>query len=183
MSWAAAAIGLTLHGLIDGVALAAAVNAEAGLVALAGIGAFLAIFLHKPFDSLTIGTLMAADGRSPTARNLFNLSYALVTPLGVVLFSLLTVGDDHSSNALGLALAFAGGAFICIAASDLLPELQFHRHDLFALSLALIAGIGLAWSTVYLEAAGHDHLHHHGSHSSAHDESEHDHPHDHGHEH
>lgn len=185
MSWAAAAIGLTLHGLIDGVALAAAVNAEAGLVAMAGIGAFLAIFLHKPFDSLTIGTLMAADGRSTASRNLFNLAYALVTPLGVVLFTLLTVEEGHSSTALGLALAFAGGAFICIAASDLLPELQFHRHDLAALSIALVAGIGLAWSTIYLEAGGHDHLHDHGTHpATVHDQNDHDHSHDHeGHEH
>lgn len=181
--WATAAIGLTLHGLIDGVALAAAVNAEAGLVTLAGIGAFLAVFLHKPFDSLTIGTLMAADGRSHASRNLFNLAYALVTPLGVVLFTLLTVEEGHSSNALGLALAFAGGAFICIAASDLLPELQFHRHDLAALSLALLAGVGLAWSTIFLEASGHDHLHDHGTHpAAAHGESD-DHDHDHSHDH
>ena len=55
--------GITLLAPAACVALAAAVNAEAGLVTLAGIGAFLAVFLHKPFDSLTIGTLMAADGR------------------------------------------------------------------------------------------------------------------------
>jgi zinc and cadmium transporter len=181
LPWATAAVGLTLHGLIDGVALAAAVHAEAGLMALAGIGAFLAVFLHKPFDSLTIGTLLAADGRSPAIQVAFNLAYALVTPLGVVLFSLLTIEQGHSGSALGLALAFAGGAFICIAASDLLPELQFHHHDLAALSVALIAGIGLAWSTIYLEAGGHDHLHDHGNHAvPAHTEND-DHTHAHSH--
>jgi zinc and cadmium transporter len=40
---------------------------------------------------------------------------------------------------------------VCIATSDLLPELQFHRHDRAALSIALVAGIALAWSTVLLE--------------------------------
>ena len=49
-SLAGAAVGLTLHSLVDGVAMAAAVKADEGssLVAVAGFGAFLAVFLHKP---------------------------------------------------------------------------------------------------------------------------------------
>lgn len=178
-SWASAAIGLTLHGLVDGVALAAAVTAESGHVALAGIGAVLAICLHKPFDSLTIGTLLAAGGRTPNFRHGVNLAYALVTPLGVLLFALFAHDQPNAQGTLGMALAFAGGAFICIAASDLLPELQFHRHDLAALSIALIAGITLAWSTVFLEASGHDHLHSPATatHEHGHSEAEHDHEH------
>ena len=30
---------------------------------------------------------------------------------------------------VGYALAFAAGAFLCIALSDLLPEIHFHSHD------------------------------------------------------
>ncbi len=180
LPWATAAVGLALHGLIDGVALAAAVNAESEFVAWAGIGALLAIALHKPFDSLTIGTLMAAAGRSSTTRHVTNLLYALVTPVGVLMFTLLAKGGGEAPAALGPTLAFAGGAFICIAASDLLPELQFHRHDLAALSIALLAGIGLAWGTVWLEASGHDHLHgHEGPAHVGHDHEHHDHGPDH----
>jgi zinc and cadmium transporter len=33
---------------------------------------------------------------------------------------------------------------LCIASSDLLPELQFHSHDRFKLSVALLAGLSIA---------------------------------------
>src|SRR5262249_13608999 len=62
-SWSGVLLGLTLHGLTDGIAVAAAIQVEAGEPhgGLAGLGTFLAVVLHKPFDSLTIGTLMAAS--------------------------------------------------------------------------------------------------------------------------
>jgi zinc and cadmium transporter len=154
---------MTLHGLMDGVALAAAVkiDAEHGhgnapLGMLFGIGTFIAVLLHKPFDALTIGTLMAAGGWSINKRHVVNLLYALMTPLGVALFLLgaskfLAVQDEW----LGCVLSFAGGAFVCIATSDLLPELQFHSHDRFKLSFSLLLGVALAWGIVFLESAGH----------------------------
>ncbi len=175
LSWGAAAIGLTLHGLIDGVAIAAAVMAEQGqaLTALAGLGTLLAVALHKPFDALTIGALMTAAGRSVAARHWLNVLYATVTPLGVLLFYALSARIGEPSAGLGQVLAFAAGAFICIASSDLLPELQFHGHDRMKLSLALIVGIALAWATVLVEG-GHDHPR---DHEDTH-EAEHDHPHE-----
>ncbi len=174
LSWIGVAIGLTLHGLIDGLTLAAAVRAEEGHeVLLAGIGACLAVALHKPFDSLTIGTLMASAGQSTFARQIANAAYALVTPLGVVLFYTLSSTEPGSQVGLGQTLGFAAGAFLCIATGDLLPELQFHRHDRLALSVSLLAGIALAWGTVFLETSGHDHFH-------GHDEPAH---HDHAHSH
>jgi zinc and cadmium transporter len=181
-SWTGVAIGLTLHGLIDGVTLAAAVQAEAseGVWVLAGIGTLLAVGLHKPFDSLTITTLMTASGKSVSARQAINAAYALVTPLGMFLFYALSHSGGQQSG-VGETLGFAAGAFLCIATSDLLPELQFHRHDRTALSLALLAGIALSWSTVFLESAGHDH-HHHPPAVEEHDH-DHEHDHEHGHEH
>ena len=91
VSWVAAFVGLALHGLLDGVAVAAAIQAESGSAhaeALAGIGTFLAVVLHKPFDSLMIGTLMAARGSSRRWRHITNLLYACVTPLGIAAFFL-----------------------------------------------------------------------------------------------
>jgi len=179
-AWWGAALGLTLHGLIDGVALAAGVVAEqeGNSVAMwAGLGTFLAIFLHKPFDSLTIGTLMTA-GHAPRKTQLIaNILYALVAPAGVAIFYVYA-GNVTGSHAtlLGAALGFAAGAFICIAASDLLPELQFHTHDRGTLSVALLAGVVLAWAIVFVESAGHDHHHGHEGHSHA----EHGHDHEHG---
>jgi zinc and cadmium transporter len=146
LSWIGTALGLTLHSLLDGLALGAAVAARSdGDSGLAGIGTALAIILHKPFDAMAVSTLMATSGCSRFSRQMLNGLFALATPLGVVLFYL---GASHfaSSNAvfLGCALAFCAGTFLCIASSDLLPELQFHSHDRFKLSLALMAGLGIA---------------------------------------
>ncbi len=167
-AWTGAAIGLTLHSLVDGVAVAAAVRADdvAGVVAWAGAGTALAVALHKPFDSLSIGTLMAAAGRSLGSRHLLTALYSLVTPLGALVFYVFA-GQLTHEQPLGPALGFAAGAFLCIATSDLLPELQFHRHDRMALSVALLAGIAMAWSMIYLEADGHHHADDEATHAHA----------------
>jgi zinc and cadmium transporter len=145
LSWVGTALGLTLHSLLDGLAMAAAVEATARGHGLAGIGTALAVILHKPFDAMAVSTLMTAGGSSRFSRQLLNALFSLATPLGVVLFYL---GANHiaSSNGifLGCALAFCAGTFLCIASSDLLPELQFHSHDRLKLSVALLLGVGIA---------------------------------------
>ena len=146
LSWVGTALGLTFHSLLDGLALAAAVEAGAhNHVRLAGLGVALVVILHKPFDALAISTLMTAGGSSRFSRHLLNGLFALASPLGAVLFCL---GVSHFAGSdatfLGGALAFCAGTFLCIASSDLLPELQFHSHDRFKLSLALLAGLAIA---------------------------------------
>ena len=185
LSWVGAGIGMTLHGAVEGIALAAAVTAEcqepaapgvaAPLAAWAGLSAFLAIFLHKPFDSLTILTLMSASGASTGRRHLINAAYATVIPLGVLLYLFAWQHSGTDANQfLGRSLGFAAGTFLCIATSDLLPELQFHSHDRFKLSLALVLGLALAWALVLLEAKGHDH-HEHAAQPAVGSDAHHDH--------
>ncbi len=162
LSWGGAALGLTLHTLIDGIALAASVAAEwhaHSRGVLMGVGTFLVIILHKPFDAMAIGTLMASGGWSRLTRHWVNGLFALANPLGVVLFYL---GARHYGEGappfLGAALAFTAGSFLCIATIDLLPELQFHEHDRVKLSLALLAGLGFAALLGQFETSGHGHL-------------------------
>ena len=165
LRWSGAAIGLTLHSLLDGVALAASVSAahddETSL--LAGLGTFLVVLLHKPFDSLTLGTLMAAGRQTAARRHIVNLGFALLVPIGAVLFMFgMSAGEDGGmqSALLSAALAFAAGTFLCIALSDLLPELQFHHHDRIKLSIALVLGLAVAWGVAKLEASTHAHEQH-----------------------
>ena len=145
----------TLHTLLAGVALAASVQAEwhgGNLVGLAGFGTFLVIFLHKPLDSMTIGTVMAVGHRSRRARHLVNAAFGLVVPLGVALFFLgVGGGDEPTPRLLSSALAFSAGTFLCISLSDLLPELQFHQHDRIKLSMALLVGLAVAWGAGLVE--------------------------------
>jgi zinc and cadmium transporter len=146
LSWVGTALGLTLHSLLDGLALAAAVEAGArGHVQLAGLGVALVVILHKPFDAMAISALMTASGSSRFSRHVLNSLFALASPIGAVLFYL---GASQFAGSdvvfLGRALAFCAGTFLCIASSDLLPELQFHSHDRFKLSVALLAGLTVA---------------------------------------
>ena len=75
-------------------------------------------------------------------------------PIGALLFY-FGVGHlvDARDYVVGVALAFSAGAFICIALSDLLPEVQFHSHDKAKLTLAFILGIALAYTIGSLEPA------------------------------
>jgi zinc and cadmium transporter len=80
--------------------------------------------------------------------------FALVSPIGAVLFYFGASRFANSDTAfLGCALAFCAGTFLCIASSDLLPELQFHSHDRLKLSVALLAGLTVAVLIKYFEAA------------------------------
>lgn len=158
LSWVGVAVGLALHTAIDGVALGASVVAEshsAGTVVFAGAGTFLAVLLHKPLDALAITSVMAASGRSSRLRMLVNLAFAMMCPIGALLFYLGVGGAP--GPAVGCALGFSAGVFLCISLADLLPEVQFHRHDRLKLSAALLAGIAVAWAIGLLEHAGHDH--------------------------
>lgn len=157
LSWSGAAFGLTLHSLIEGVALAAAVAHEQNAARLAGIGTLLVILLHKPFDSMTIATLMTHGGWSLSSRHVVNGLFALAIPVGVLIFRFGLMGEGSGGETLAAALAFAAGTFLCIALSDLLPELQFHHHDRVKLSAALLLGLAVAWGIVQLEGATHQH--------------------------
>lgn len=66
---------------------------------------------------------------------------ALATPFAAVLtFALVS---NVSKPLLGALLAGAGGSFIYIAASDLIPE--SHRSRGLSATLALCCGILIAW--------------------------------------
>lgn len=146
--WKAAAIGLALHSLLGGVALASAEMAsDHGSWAISG-GVFLATLLHKPADALTITSLMRRGGVRSRASHIVNFLFALMIPLGALAFSLgestltsLPFGTIESFT--GAALAFSAGTFLCISLSDLLPELHFHSHDRVKLSISLLAGVGI----------------------------------------
>ncbi len=162
VGWVGALAGLAVHTVLNGLALAAAVQAacehDHGL-ALAGFGVFLGVALHKPFDAMTITMLMRAAGVRRSRILLANGGFALMILAGVGLFFLGVEGSPNEAAWTGLALAFSAGTFLCIALSDLLPELQFHSHDRLKLTAALLLGIGIAWGTGVLEKGVHAHAH------------------------
>jgi len=170
-AWCGAFAGLALHSLADGAALAASVRADAdhGAGWLAGFATFLAVLLHKPFDAAIIGTLMLNAGVSSRGRSIANALYALVVPLGAVVFlGSLRVFGGQQEAILGMAMAIAAGAFLCIAAADLLPEVQFHSHDRVLLTASLTLGLAIAWGITVMERSTHSHSQAHAHHADGH---------------
>ncbi len=160
LRWGPAAIGLAVHSLAGGIAMASAVTADfqvgRGLVG-AGLGVFVATLVHKPADALTITALMLESGAGRRYAHAINLAFALMIPAGVLLFCMGTGGllPISAGSWTAAALAFSAGTFLCIALSDLLPELHFHSHDRLKLSAALLAGFGLMVGVALMEPSGH----------------------------
>ncbi len=184
-SWVGLFVGLAIHSLMDGVALSASVVAEAKHATSAhswiGLGTFLAVALHKPLDALSVMSLMRAAHWPRRSLNIVNVLFALTCPLGALLFwfGISHVTVEHSGF-IGCILGFSAGFFLCIALSDLLPEVAFHSHDRFRLSASLLLGVALAVGIEMMHTHSHDHGHgekHHGSHGAdeKHGHSHHDH--------
>ena len=148
LHWGVAAFGLALHTLTGGVALASVVTVGArspsGITA-GVVGVFVSTLVHKPADALTIVSLMLRAGVPRVRVHLVNFGFALMIPLGAALFQvgIGRLDGANSDRVTAATLAFSAGTFLCVALSDLLPELQFHAHDRWKLSGALLFGVAL----------------------------------------
>ena len=188
-SWIGLCIGLTLHTLFDGMAIAASVSADSlslndGTILL-GFGTFMAVLLHKPLDAMSITTVMAVSGWSSRSCQLVNVGFALMNAVGAALFYFgiqRFAGDQQL--VIGLALGFSAGVFLCISLADILPEVQFHRHDRVKLSTALLLGVVVAYAIGFLESPhqhGHAEPHSHAEDTHGEHGGQDEHGHDEGH--
>ena len=153
-------VGLTIHTFMNGFGLAGSVSSDmhqSAAVGLPGLAMFLAIALHKPADALAISTVLWRKGVPKGRLALVQIGFALTIPLGAAAFirAEKIIASDLANQLTGAALAFSAGTFLFIALSDLLPEVQFHRHDRVPLALALIAGVLFMGGIGYLEDLGH----------------------------
>ncbi|MEM9415832.1 MAG: ZIP family metal transporter [Planctomycetota bacterium] len=160
LSWGGAAIGLILHSVIAGIGLGAAMKSESGPefdAVLPGLAILIVIVLHKPFDSMTLLALVVKGGHSHRRAHLINALFALAVPSGAALFIFgIASGAVEHSAVVSYAMGFAAGVFLCIALSDLLPELHFHRHDAGKLTVCLAIGLALAWTINFFEMKNHN---------------------------
>lgn len=182
ISWAGLFLGLLLHTLVDGVALASSVAVDAShgaWLGLAGVGTFLAVLLHKPLDAFAITSVMQKQRWSKTAQNVANIVFSLACPVGALAFYFGATSLATDSSVLGWGLAISAGFFIGIALADLLPEVAFHDHDRGKLTFTFLLGIAIAVGIENLP--GHSHSHDSAGDSrqvgtiDSHDHSGHDH--------
>jgi zinc and cadmium transporter len=160
-----AVVGLTIHTFMNGVGLAGSVGADLSKpsgsygipgLAIPGLAMFLAVFLHKPADALAISTVLTRKGVRRNLITWVQLGYVAMIPVGAFAFVLTSGALEESlkQKLTGFALAFSAGTFIFIALSDLLPEVQFHRHDRVPLFLTLVFGVVLMGFIAFLESLG-----------------------------
>jgi zinc transporter ZupT len=109
-----AVLGLGVHTLFDGVAIAAGFMIGPTL----GLLLFLAVLLHKLPEGFAVASIMLATGRSRSAALVAGAVLGALTVLGALLTSLLAV--TH----VAYALAVSAGVTIYVAASDLIPEVN-----------------------------------------------------------
>jgi zinc and cadmium transporter len=162
MSGWMAILGLYIHTFMNGVALAGSVQYDTlhggtigfwGGAVPPGFVLFLAIVLHKPADALAISTVLTRKKSGRLTVIVVQVGFALMVAAGVIAFQ-VTAGHIQGAlrnQLIGAALAFSSGTFLLIALSDLLPEVQFHRHDRVPLFLALLSGLLLMAGIAYLE--------------------------------
>jgi ZIP family zinc transporter/zinc and cadmium transporter len=128
--------GLFLHSLIDGfiITVGFAVSLELGLFAAAGV------ILHELPEGVTSFALMMRSMSRRVALFL-SVAVALATPVGAAIA--LGPLSGLSESGLGVMMAVAGGSFLYVAASDLIPET--HERDVLQNVVFLLAGAGLLY--------------------------------------
>ncbi len=128
--------GLFLHSLIDGFIIAAGfeVSRELGLLTATGV------ILHELPEGITTFVLLIRLIPRKTALVL-SLAVALATPVGAAIA--LGPLSGLTESALGVMMAVAGGSFLYIAASDLIPET--HESDALQNAASLLVGAGLLY--------------------------------------
>jgi ZIP family zinc transporter/zinc and cadmium transporter len=126
----AALLGLGIHTLFDGVAIASGLLVSTSL----GVLIFLAIFLHKLPEGFTVASLMLASGQSRRAAFVSSVILGGATLLGMALmFALRSTVQD--------ALPLSAGVTLYVAASDLIPEVN--REPAFGMAVLVFLGVAI----------------------------------------
>lgn len=133
-------LGDAIHNFIDGIIIALSFS----LGVPVGIATTIAVFFHEiPQEIGDFGVLLHA-GYSKSKVFLYNILTALTTPVGAIVgfFALPFI-----SNIIPSLTAFAGGVFIYIAMSDLVPELHHKsKPNEFTHLFFIILGLVLLWT-------------------------------------
>lgn len=128
--------GLFLHSLIDGIIIAVGFATDPKLGLMTSMG----VIAHELPEGATTFALLINSIERKTAI-ILSIAVALATPAGAILA--LIFGKGLSDSTIGILLAMAGGAFLYIAASDLIPET--HEEKGFVNAGSLLFGVILLY--------------------------------------
>jgi zinc transporter ZupT len=130
---------LFVHSVGDGIVMTASFLSSARLGGVVSA----AILVHKFSDGLTLSSLLTDSGHSRRGVWGWNVFLALATPLGVVLGR---CGKDFMTHSvLAVILGLAGGGFLYVGASDILPRLHRKKDPLCWVFLGLGVALSALW--------------------------------------
>ncbi|MBI5051419.1 ZIP family metal transporter [Candidatus Micrarchaeota archaeon] len=140
-------IGDGVHNFFDGAAIAASFMVDPQI----GFTTTFAIILHEIPQEIGDFSLLIYSGFSKTKALVYNFLSGILSVAGALAFYYLSPLVEHSES---LALAFTAGAFIYIAAADLVPEIHKEKEwkKSFLQLLTVLVGVTLIWIIVtYIE--------------------------------
>ena len=112
--------GLFFHSLIDGIIIGVGFEVDPKVGLLTSLG----VIVHELPEGVTSFALLINTIKRKTTLKL-SIAVAVATPLGALIS--LTFISGLSKAMVGLLLAMAGGSFLYIGASDLIPETHEKR--------------------------------------------------------
>jgi zinc transporter, ZIP family len=140
------AIGMSLHSLLDGVALAAGLAVGGGL----GLVIAIVVVVHRFSDGIGIVSLLVAS-RTPQAEIFRWVALVAIAPVvGVMIGLLLPMPDE----ALGWLLGIFAGFFLYIGAAELLPEAHRSDRSRWVVAATLFGVVAIYAVSVFAGAVG-----------------------------
>jgi zinc and cadmium transporter len=131
-------LGISLHSLIDGVALGAGlIIPELGAVVL------LAVIIHKMPDGISISSILLAAGWSRRTVALLTLAFSLTTPIGALLAYFFLSALD--AETVAVAIGISAGTFLAIATADILPQVHRIEERNPMTLIFLLGGLAVSW--------------------------------------
>ncbi len=135
-------LGMGLHSLIDGMIIGTGFEASHELGLLTALG----VVAHEVPEGIAMVAILLHYGWQRRKAIQLTTFVALATPGAAILTYVLV--NNLSESVLGALLAGAGGSFVYIAASDLIPE--SHRSRGVSATVALCFGVLIAWVAGHL---------------------------------
>jgi len=139
-------VGDGVHNFVDGALIAASflVNFELG------IATSIAVAAHEIPQELGDFAVLLKGGLKATRALFYNFLSALLAILGAIV--ILVIPIDAPTLELAV-VPFIAGAFVYIAAADLIPELHHHteRRYIPVVALGIVLGLVTMGSLLFLE--------------------------------
>ena len=137
-------LGISLHSLLDGVALGAGL-----IIPQLGPVVLLAVIIHKMPDGIAISSILLSAGWRRRTVVTLSLLFSLTTPLGALIayFFLSTLTPE----AIAVAIGISAGTFLAIATADILPQVHRIEERNPMTLLFLVGGLAVSWAGKLIE--------------------------------